>query len=375
MPGFGRGPPGPGPGRGPPGPGRGPAAPGPPGRPAPGRGLPAGAGRGPPGPGRGPAALGRGAGGRGGRPGVLPWLTPKGLLPGRGPGRGGSPGVGPAAPSPAAGAEGPGRGPDGAGPGRGPGVTPGALGRAGAGAAAPDAAGAAGMDGPGAGRGAGTEGPGRAPGPGTVEGAEPVPALDRRPGRGPGAGAPPPPPPGLGKASLSRRATGGSIVEDALLTNSPISLSLARTTLLSTPSSFASSCTRALPATGLLIRSRAATRSAQLVVERAHRWRFIECSSACRPASGRGAGTLPTPGVASGTCCATYSRRAAASSTPVTRRARPKARRRSARSRQPVARCSDAPRPGDRRRGSGTSRRPDGPSTTTTRSSSEAGER
>lgn len=55
------------------------------------------------------------------------------------------------------------------------------------------------------------------------------------------------------KASLSRLATGASTVLDADLTNSPISLSLARTFLLSTPSSFASSCTRALPATALLI--------------------------------------------------------------------------------------------------------------------------
>ncbi|MBB5479683.1 hypothetical protein JOD64_004282 [Micromonospora luteifusca] len=39
---------------------------------------------------------------------------------------------------------------------------------------------------------------------------------------------------------------------DADFTNSPISFSLARTVLLSTPSSFASSCTRALPATALL---------------------------------------------------------------------------------------------------------------------------
>ncbi len=54
------------------------------------------------------------------------------------------------------------------------------------------------------------------------------------------------------KASFSRRATGASTVLDADLTNSPISLSLARTFLLSTPSSLASSCTRALPATALL---------------------------------------------------------------------------------------------------------------------------
>jgi hypothetical protein len=52
--------------------------------------------------------------------------------------------------------------------------------------------------------------------------------------------------------SRSRRATGASTVLDADLTNSPISLSLASTILLSTPSSFASSCTRAFPATALL---------------------------------------------------------------------------------------------------------------------------
>ncbi len=51
----------------------------------------------------------------------------------------------------------------------------------------------------------------------------------------------------------SRRATGGSTVLDADLTYSPISCSLARTILLSTPSSLASSCTRGLPATTLLI--------------------------------------------------------------------------------------------------------------------------
>jgi len=42
-------------------------------------------------------------------------------------------------------------------------------------------------------------------------------------------------------ASLSRLTTGASIVEDADLTNSPISLSWSMTALLSTPNSFASS--------------------------------------------------------------------------------------------------------------------------------------
>ena len=50
-------------------------------------------------------------------------------------------------------------------------------------------------------------------------------------------------------ASRSRRATGASTVDEADLTNSPCSLSRARTSLLVTPSSFANSCTRALPAT------------------------------------------------------------------------------------------------------------------------------
>ena len=54
------------------------------------------------------------------------------------------------------------------------------------------------------------------------------------------------------RAPRRRRATGASTVLEADLTNSPISLSLARTVLLSTPSSFAISCTRALPGTALL---------------------------------------------------------------------------------------------------------------------------
>ncbi len=61
-----------------------------------------------------------------------------------------------------------------------------------------------------------------------------------------GAGVP------TGNASFSLRTTGASIVDEALLTNSPNSLSLAMISLLDLPSSFASSCTRALPATALL---------------------------------------------------------------------------------------------------------------------------
>jgi hypothetical protein len=51
------------------------------------------------------------------------------------------------------------------------------------------------------------------------------------------------------KASLSLRTTGASIVEDAERTNSPISLSLAITALLSTPNSLASSYTRTFATT------------------------------------------------------------------------------------------------------------------------------
>src|SRR4051794_39268453 len=51
------------------------------------------------------------------------------------------------------------------------------------------------------------------------------------------------------KASVSLRTTGASIVEDAERTNSPISWSLAITTLLSTPNSLASSYTRTFATT------------------------------------------------------------------------------------------------------------------------------
>ena len=44
-----------------------------------------------------------------------------------------------------------------------------------------------------------------------------------------------------GIASTRRRATGASMVDEAERTNSPISCNLARTSLLSTPSSLASS--------------------------------------------------------------------------------------------------------------------------------------
>ena len=52
-----------------------------------------------------------------------------------------------------------------------------------------------------------------------------------------------------GMASRSRRATGASTVDDADFTNSPMSCSLARTSLLVTPSSLASSWTRTFDTT------------------------------------------------------------------------------------------------------------------------------
>ena len=78
---------------------------------------------------------------------------------------------------------------------------------------------------------------------------------------------------GVSRAPRSRRATGASTVLDADLTNSPISLSLARTVLLSTPSSFASSCTRALPGTALLT-SRSCERTRSDLTRALEAWSF-----------------------------------------------------------------------------------------------------
>src|SRR4051794_2624700 len=100
------------------------------------------------------------------------------------------------------------------------------------------------------------------------------------PGRADGAGVEAPlPPPGV-SASRSRRATGASTVEEADFTNSPCSLSLASTVLLSTPNSLASSCTRALPGTDLLIgEAGGLARSTPRSVVHGHRWDFTAGSS------------------------------------------------------------------------------------------------
>lgn len=215
-----------------------------------------GDGRGPP-PGRG--APGRGCGRGMGR--STGCCEEKGLLPTRG-----ARGAGFGAPD-----AGPGRGPGVApGVGRGPGVAPGvgaagALGAAAAGAlgaaggcgaaglgaagraGATGAASAAGACGAGA-CGAGACGAGAAGLAGAGLGAPGLGAVDAAPPCERGLSSGFLPPALVPNDSRNRRATGGSTVEDADLTNSPCSLSLAKSSLLVTPSSFANSCTRALPA-------------------------------------------------------------------------------------------------------------------------------
>ncbi len=153
----------------------------------------------------------------------------------------------------------PGRGPGRSAPGRGASDGRGAAGL-GADAAGADSAGAEAAGTAGAAGAAGAAGPGRGapPGRGPGAGADalplPLPPEDEPPGRAPGRGprdGPPLPPPFMESRSL--RATGASTVEDADFTNSPSDSNCESTCLLVTPSSFASSCTRALPATDLLI--------------------------------------------------------------------------------------------------------------------------
>jgi hypothetical protein len=240
----------PGPGRGPPGP-LGPAGPLARGGNAPGPG------RGPPGPLLG---TGRGALGRGGMPGTAP--PGRGESPAGEPGRGGMPG----ALTPGAAAAG--RGAAGRGgmlgvPSSGdevkgllPGRGPGAAGRAGAGSSWAGAEIVA------------STGDGMA---GSATGAGALGAAAFLAGAGAGAAAAAAA--CAGNASRTLRATGGSMVEEALLTNSPFSFNQERRALLSSPSSFASSWTRALPGTVLL---RGPGRSLALGVTA---W---ACSSVCK---------------------------------------------------------------------------------------------
>jgi hypothetical protein len=189
-----------------------------------------------PAPGRGAAggiAPGRGAAGRGAFAGLMNGLLPAGRWPGA---RGGAAGEGADGAAGAAGAAdaawaggaaGVGAGAIGVGTATGGNVAGGATGAAAAGTAI------------GAAIGAGVTAGALAAGAATVAAAG---------GAGGAFTAPL-----VGNASLSLRTTGASTVEDALLTNSPWSFNHVRSALLSIPNSLASSWTRALPATVLLI--------------------------------------------------------------------------------------------------------------------------
>src|SRR6478736_6399479 len=287
----------PGLGRAPPG--RGPAAPAPPGPPAP--------------PGRVPGRLcGRGMpwlGAKGLLPGraaasrerPMPWLGANGLLPGRGVAGRGAPGRGapwPAPPSRAAGATG----------------AAGALGDAGAAGAAGAAAFVAGA--------------------GLVAGAFFAAAGASALGAS------------VGNFSLYLRTTGVSIVELALLTYSPMPFRRSRRTLLVTPSSLASALTRTLD-TFLL------SRSVLCCADRRYSWGVLiaEYSSGAHQRQTRFRFLL-----SDGESCSwvlTQSSTAQWSGGVLQRSARPNARRRTARSRHETTGCSEAPRPGRRRSGSG----------------------
>ncbi len=202
----------------------------------PGRGVP---GRGAPG-----RACGRGIGRSTGccvENGLLPTRGVRGAGLGAGPGRG--PGVGPGRDGAGAGADAAGwAGASAAGcagaVATGSAGAGGGTGAAGAGAAGLGAAGFAGAGAAGTGAAAAAAAAGVA---GVADGAAgaPLPALLALSG----VDLLPP------NFSRNRRATGASTVEEADLTNSPCSFSVASKSLLVTPSSFANSCTRALPAT------------------------------------------------------------------------------------------------------------------------------
>jgi hypothetical protein len=162
-------------------------------------------------PGRGPA----------GRP--MPVPVPKGLLPGRGPAGRGATGA-----SSAAGVA--------ASTGAAPAAAAGATGVAGTGGTSAAAAGATGV---GASTGVGATGASAT----SASAAGARLAVAFLAGAGGSAGA------AAGIASRSLRTTGASTVDDADFTNSPSSCSFARTSLLETPSSFASSWTRTFDTT------------------------------------------------------------------------------------------------------------------------------
>lgn len=147
------------------------------------------------------------------------------------------------------------------------------------------------------------------------------------------------------------------------------------TTLLSTPSSLASSYTRTLATSLLTVRGSSSAGPSLPMHGRTHRV-LIECSSQSRPTSdSRGTSPRGAPhGLSYGVACSIRSvcrRSKAVSYGPGPRKARLNARRRTACSRQTAAGCTYAPRPGSVPRRSGTSC----PSINTTRSRSGLSER
>lgn len=265
----------------------------------------------------------------------MPWADANGLLPGRAPpGRGGELGPGLGAPgvadddasaSPDAGAAGAGVAAAGAEASGADAAGVAAAGAASAGAGA--AAGAAGLAGPGVGPdgrapgvAAGRAGPGRAPG---------------RAAAAAGLASEDPEELSAARAARSLRATGGSMVDEGLLTNSPSSFSFASATLLSTPSSEAISCTRGfatillsegLPRTGQTVTcGRVSFRAVHFVSIAVQPFRWWCDSKVC------------------------------VSSGPDTRNARTKARRARALLTHASVSCTHAPRPGRTARSSGTS--------------------
>ncbi len=259
-----------------------------------------------------------------------------------------------------------GLGAPGTGPGRGPGVAPGVgAGRLGGGAAGGAAAAAA----AGGGAATGSAGAAGAAGLGAAGFAGAAFAGAAL------AGAPLPSALALSAAgfappndSRNRRATGASTVEDADLTNSPCSLSRARTSLLVTPSSLANSCTRALPATP------SPSLEASAVVGAAPRVSYDTWSSGLHGVLMFFATCLFTE-VIGPFDFSKCSNTPVTSGEPVIRNARANARRRIAASRHPGSGCSHAPRPGSFLAVSTVTTYSPFPSTATTRSSSTASSR
>ena len=139
--------------------------------------------------------------------------------------------------------------------------------------------------------------------------------------------------PSASRAARSFRATGGSIVDEGPLTNSPSSFSFSSASLLDTPNSLAISCTRGFPATSLLSGPAPGqgqtTNGGRVSFRAAHQ--LSMCRSAC---------SLEDP-------VDPYSVRSSpASSGPAVRNARAHARRDVAVSMQSRVPCTHAPRPG-----------------------------